>query len=176
MTMEEAKEFFMSMNCSAFVMAREEQPLYEEYLKLYISTQTETKWRNEKLMEYCDALHNATTERPLWEIYNLMAKLASAIKSYDSMIIMKNAVEEIDSRLDMLGRIITAETIIGRLKISSRSGLIFLAYDMGHKEMARYFSDMAERLLRIESGDADMNKRIESDRRDCLTIKRLLKL
>lgn len=69
-SVEQAKEYFISMGCSHFHMVREYPERYEEYRRLNITKQTETEWRTEQVIDFCNQIiGNGYDFSQLWIIH-----------------------------------------------------------------------------------------------------------
>jgi hypothetical protein len=162
LSLEEAKDLFMSMNCSTFVMAREDLPLYELYRKLNIDKQIEKKWREEKLLDYYNKVKEGVEETDIIKIYNYMEDIVENLKTLNSLKIIMEVTTIILIKLKDIDRVIIAESIIGRLDISERSGFIYGSYDLGDKDLACCFFNLILSLIDFECKDKNIIKRLDN--------------
>ncbi len=174
MTLEDAKKFFISMNC---VMERENLPLFEEYKRMGISKSLEMKWREERFNEIFTNLKYDAIDMPFWKSFDQMADLTTSLKKPKYLKLMKESLKIIiDKKLSLIESLTIAETIIGRLDISQRSGLIFLSIDLGDEDLAHLFIIEVLYLVDIESKDVNIIERVKRAKEICLKIKDELKL
>ena len=147
-SIEQAKEYFRSMGCSHFHMAREFPERYNEYKKLNIPQQTELTWRIERFDEiYSAIMENKNNER-LWWLHSELYDLYRDIKTDNELIKILEATKHIRNKVPMRERVIVAETINGRptgLKTTrqARSGLIYMSYDLGNIIAAKEFVELS---------------------------------
>jgi hypothetical protein len=168
---QEAKKMFIASDCSTFIMARENLPLYKKYLNAGIDSETELKWEKECFQE----ILNSYGEYANWKKISKLHDLAQSINVVDFYHEIKNELYRIQSTLAINERMIIAETLIGRLALSQRSGLIFEAYDIGDIKLSWQFSEMADALLMAETDDAELQIRINNAKENLAEIKRILK-
>lgn len=142
-SIQQAKEYFRSMGCSHFHMACEYPQKYEEYKRLNISKQEETKWTIERLSEYYNDIMEDKNDTILWVVHSSMYDLVEILKSDQSLKIMLEATQFIRDKVSPNKRIIVAETINGRRCRKFRSGLIYLSYDLNNIPMAKTFVELS---------------------------------
>ncbi len=170
MTMEEARELYRSSQCSRFVMARENSPQYERYRELNIPKETEYTWKHERFIEYSLNIKEGAISEPIWQTFFLMSDLVSDSKSVQDANIMYDLIKITKINLSDMERIIVSETINGRgLKIA-RSGLIYLAYDIGEISLARKYSSLSIELATIDTADMDLLDRANRSVKLCNEI------
>lgn len=172
MSLEEAKYFFRSMKCSKFMMAREDLSKYEMYKALNISANTEMQWREEEFYRYYKTLNDNEQREKVWVIYNRMYDLLESTKNIDHMHKMHMIIKSLILDLSDIEKIIIAETINGRKQRNQRSGLVYLSFDLGEKELAKNFVEDSLNLLDISANDEDeeVKKRIEEAKILCNEI------
>lgn len=170
MSIEEAKKVFILMNCSKFVMARENPQIYESYIKLNISEKTELMWKEDLFSRYYEELKINNFSEKIWVIFNRMYDLVECTKNYHSILKIQEVLKLFRDSLTAHERIIIAETINGRKNFEQRSGLIFLSYDLGYKEIAKEFSEICLEMLKIESNDKDLINRVKRAKNLCHKI------
>lgn len=170
MSLEGAKKLFLLSNCSKFVMAREYFLEYQIYLSLGIEKETENIWRQEQLIKYFESIKSKSEDQNLWLIYSKMYELVEAIKDQNSLLIMVNALKQINDELDQKEKIIIAETIIGRKDRSCRSGLIYMAYDIGDRINAVFFVEVCLRLVDGDISHMDLQRRAKEAKVSCIDI------
>ena len=142
-TIEQAKEFFRAFGCSHFHMYREYPVRMYEYEQLGISKQTEREWRQERFDErYADILLN-TDAHSLWSVHSQMYDLFEGLSTESSLRKMLQVTQDIRDRVPPVDRVIVAETINGRGIRQIRSGLIYVAYDLGHIPIAKAFVELS---------------------------------
>lgn len=176
MTLDEGKNFFLAMNGSGFMMAREDQMKYDSYLRLCITKETENLWRQELLENYYKEIISDNSDQEIGVIFYYMSGLTIDIGSIDSLSIMENTLIAIKSKLSNLDRVIIAEDINGRGYRSTRSGLIYLSYDLNDKAKARFFADTSLELLNINTDDEELLSRVKNGNILCKEILKELKI
>ncbi|MDF2805003.1 MAG: hypothetical protein K0S61_4908 [Anaerocolumna sp.] len=169
MSLKEAKEFFVMMDCSSFVMARENLPKYNQYKLLNISREIENIWREEKLEYHYNMITNSWNEDMVLH-YDKMVDLVTNIKTLKSLNLIKKATEIMINKLTIIEKIIVSETILGRLDLDVRSGLIFLSYDLGYRNLAEFFICTVKVLLDLQTEEKDLTYRIENAQRTYMLI------
>lgn len=172
LSFEDAKIIYKKWDCSTFTMARENLPLYEKYLKLNIPKELEKEWRKER---FCEIL-NINNQYPAWKTINKLYELARSIGMIEFYKEIGKKIELIKNNLEDRERVIITETIIGRLEISERSGLIFESFDLGDKELSKYFSDMVLFLINFKTNDDNLVVRISNAKKTNSDIVRVLGL
>jgi len=172
MTLEEAKKLFFSFNCSRFTMGREEPQKYQLYIGLNVDKALENEWREELLALYYRNVENDQSCIKFNQMYDLFEN----INSKSGLSIMIKALEQVLKILEEQNKIIIAETIIGRKAHSCRSGLIYMAYDLGELEKASLFAQYALQLLAGAFEDVKLQKRLENVKKECVEIMKELSL
>ena len=143
MTINEAKEFFISMGCSAFHMSREYPDKYTQYQALNISVFLEKKWTMESLSDKCDNALKEQWSEPFWRLHSQCAEYMRELKSTDYYSKMLKLTRFVSAK-EMSGhRVIIAETINGRRDNKYRDGLIYGSYDFVMVEEAKEFARIA---------------------------------
>ncbi len=159
--LEVAKKYFMEMGCSHFHMHRENPNLYEAYTNFNISKDVETAWTEESLRQMQAKILSTTIIRNgLWRDYARMEDLVVSLKTIESLKVIYETTKKIEKQLLSQGKMLVAETINGRQDLEYRSGLIFLAYDLGMKEVAKDLCNISLRL----SHSAKSKLKSESER------------
>lgn len=172
LNLEDAKKVFLEANCSTFVMARENQTIYERYLESQISKEMENQWRIELFYELlADKVPNAT-----WRKISRLHELAQSIKMIDFYKLIINELRSKITGLNNLDQIVIAEIIIGRLSINERSGLIFESNDLGDKSLAMNFAILASTLLNLCEENSDFVERITNAKIKLLDVKSILQM
>lgn len=172
----QAKEYFKSMGCSHFHMSREFPQRYAEYKKLNIPGQKEKEWEIEQLNEYYNCVVENNTSVSLWIIHSKMADLTETLKTDDTLIRMLEVTKLIRDRIPVKDRVIVAETINGRSYSKSRSGLIYLAYDLNNFRCAKDFVELSLYFSTYEEEKSRDFDRCQRSAKLCLDIIRELKL
>ncbi len=100
-----------------------------------------------------------------------MAELAKKLKTPDTIETVYSATIHIMDCLQPKSSLLVAVTIIGRQPMEYRDGMIFLAYDLGLKEMARDYANIALNLIdRAMRERYDGNTRYEEALMECHRI------
>ena len=135
MTFAEAKKLYFKYDCSLFAMEREEgREVYKDYKLLSIPDIVEEEWREELFIVLWEQFKIERTG----SLFNKMAKIAEK-KYYKKMLfILKEALDDVAYE-NLQVRACISEAVIGRKTLSERSGMIFGAYDMGEKDLAKDF-------------------------------------
>ena len=117
-------------------------------LSMNIDKSQEREWTKESLAA-CNnqILDQHTNDAELWWAHSRMADLAKKLKTTEAIEIVYSATLTLIDRLQPKSSLIVAETIIGRQYLKYRSGMIFLAYDLGLKEITRDFSIVTMKLI-----------------------------
>lgn len=172
----EAKELFLSSNCSKFEMWKEFPHKYQLYLNLKIDIELENKWREERLSEYFEEVKNLDENEKSWVIFVKMYELVEMIKNNDSLLIMENIINIICNNLNEKEKIIIAETIIGRRAREYRSGLIYISHDLGNDIETGLFANYSLNLLQDVTNDADLEERANNAKAICNNIMKELSI
>lgn len=158
MSKDDAKKAFIDSDCSTFKMARENITLYEMYLELGIEKETELSWKKEHFYE----ILNSTSLYSYWKKIDKLSELAQSIKQIELFREINSELNKIMGAIGEFERVIIVETLIGRLSITERSGVIFMSYDLGDKQLALKFVELAHNLLEFETQDDDLIFRINN--------------
>ena len=151
-TIEQAKAFFMYMECSLFHMGREYPQRYAEYQHLNIPEQTENEWRRDKFYEtYAKIMENPKSDST-WRLHNHMYDLFVSLRTKDELMKMLEVTKYIRDQVPADDRVIIAETINGRARREDRSGLIYVAYDSGDIAAAKEFAELSLAYSSINDG------------------------
>ncbi len=142
-TIEQAKTYFREMGCSHYGMSRDFPQRYEEYKKLNITKKLEREWEIEQFYEYYSSLMGIVDSESLSNIHSRMYDLYEGLNSDKELIKLLEATHHIRNIVPITDRLIVAETINGRAVKKARTGLIYKAYDSGHVEMAKEFSELS---------------------------------
>jgi hypothetical protein len=159
-TLEQAKDYFMFMECSPFHMAREYPKRYKEYMELHIPEQTENKWRKERFYEIYSGIMSSSDKSFLWHLHWRMSQLYGYIRSNEELLKILEATKYLFDNVPNDDRIIIAETINGGTNQPERQGLLYMAYDSGNIEVAKEFA----KLSLLFSGFTDNNKNERNQR------------
>ena len=170
---EDAKSYFHSMGCSHFHMCREYPKRYNEYKTLNVSSEQELEWRKESLDQMASRLEEIEPKE-LWATHSSMENLVQELKTRNSLERIYEATKQIEKRLPPKGKLLVAETIIGRQNIEQRSGLIFLSSKLGEEAITVDLSKIAIRLL--EEAEDRLSSDIERCRRASSRIKEIIKI
>jgi len=142
-TIEQARAYFMEMECSPFHMGREYPERYAEYMQLNIPQQTETQWRKERFQEIYTELTETADNDSLRRSHDRLYDLYKMLKSDEELMKMLDATKHIRNRVPENDRVMIAETINGRETRQARGGLIYIAYDSGNVSAAREFAELS---------------------------------
>lgn len=170
MSKDEAKRAFLDSGCSTFTMARENLPLYERYLALGIDKETELSWRKERFYE----ILNSPRQPSYWKRIDKLIELAQSIKQIKFFHEIYIELNKIQPTLEDFERVIIAETLIGRLSVTERSGVIFMTYDLGDKQLSSKFVELTSNLLAFETEENDLLVRIDNAKKSLEDIVREL--
>lgn len=177
-TLDRAREFFQAMGCSSFHMTREYPERLEEYRKLGISEETEREWTLDNIARGVARLGDRKATKPsqLWQVHSRMEDLVQLLKTSEALRLIYEATEEIAPRVAKRSKILLAETIIGRSALTYRSGLVFLAHDLGEEAIAQRLAEIAVELA-TSSRDAGSEPERSQDALDkCGEIRTVLGL
>ena len=143
MTIDEAREFFVSMGCSKFHMCREYPDKYIQYKALNISTSLEQQWTIESFSDKYDKVLNGQYSESLWSWHSSCEHYMQTLNSKEYFTKMLNLTQFVASREVDGNRVVIAETINGRRDNKFRNGLIYGSYDCGMLEEAKEFAKTA---------------------------------
>ena len=143
MTINEAKEFFISMGCSEFHMCREYPNKYTEYQALGISTSLEQQWTMESFINEYDKVLNEQYSESLWCWHSACTDYMHMLNSKDYYNKMLSLTRFVASKEVDGNKVVIAETINGRRDNKFRNGLIYGSYDCGMAEEAKEFAKIA---------------------------------
>jgi hypothetical protein len=145
-TIEEAKDFFLSMGCSSFHMSREYPERYDEYKKMKITEAWENEWRQESFEIHVKKLfevNEVSDFSTLWAIHSSMTELFRQLKTTDTLKKMLVATQYIREKVPLKDMVIVAETINGRISPTYRDGLIYLSYELQCPSLAKEFAELS---------------------------------
>lgn len=145
MTLDEAKELYMKYNCSLYQMFREEQDKYILYKELNITEEIEQYWKN----EYIQHIYLLIKRTGDGMYFNQLYELASSFCDKERLSVLISALEYIDYSDDGMA-LCVAETIIGRKKVSVRSGMIFWAWKIGEFDMVLELIEKVQIIITYE--------------------------
>ena len=170
---QQAKEFFQSMGCSHFHMARENPGRYNKYKQLGISKQTEVKWTEEKFDEYYTWFIDNPTADSMWKIYSVyMYELFLALRTDTALAKMPETTQLLRDRIPLKDRIIIAETInTSRFQRKDRLGLIYLAYDLKNVPAAKAFVELSLHFSSYDDPELQDIERCQKAAKLCNEIK-----
>ena len=113
-----------------------------------IDKSMEREWTRESLAALYDQITDRNSDKTdLWRMHSRMADLATILRTNEAVEIVYSATLNIMDRLQPKSSLLVAETIIGRLEMKYRGGMIFLAYDLGLKEIARDLAAITLKLI-----------------------------
>lgn len=177
MNINKAKEFYISMGCSHFHMARESQKKYEEYLKLKIDVNTEKIWSIDSLNSYINLIKAGNFEHfELWHAHSRLCKIAQNINDKQSHIKLIEITKYIFNFLPKNMWIIIAENIIGRSELEFKSGLIFQSFNSGFIDIAFEYLKYSRIFSQFIEGIGMDYERCLNSQKKCDNIAELLNL
>lgn len=157
----EAESYFRELGCSHFHMGRDFPKRYAEYKALNIPKSLEIDWTAAELEALRQqALSPETKSKVLWSIHSHMEQLAQNLNTNESLELVFETTVQLEQRLPPTGKLLVAETINGRSVLPQKSGLIFLAYDLERKDLAKALAEISTRL----SESAAKRLRVEHER------------
>ena len=172
MTFAEAKKLYFKYDCSLFAMAREEdKEVYKDYKLLGIPDIVEEEWREELFIVLWEQLRIERTGR----LFDRMAEIAEKKYNKKMLFILKEALDEVAYE-NLQVRACISEAVIGRKALSERSGMIFGAYDMGEKDLAKDFLQFVLNLLSDCTLTQEMFPRFERNITKCRILNEQLGL
>lgn len=146
-TLEDAKRYFQEMGCSHFHMCREWPAKYDEYRRLGISKEQEIEWTADVCREAIGKLKGGDLKpKDLWAPHSELARLIEGAELWELLEDVYEVTLAVEARLTPNGRMLVAETIVGRQEIQYRGGLIFWSHDSGRTVLAARFAAVARRL------------------------------
>ena len=152
-------------------MAREDIIAHNNFRALNIPREIQNGWRQELF----NILSNEIKKHGSARLFSRMYDISEYIRNKENLYIMKESLKYIKYN-DLKTKANVSETILGRNCITVRSGVIFLAYDIDEKELAKELLMFVTDLLNIESEDEELNKRTKRDIETCKIIDSTLKL
>lgn len=156
MDIDTIKELFKQYDYLPFAFDREEAAS-KEFNQQQDKEVLLEKWQDELFHELFLRLKDEKDYRLL----NRMEKIAEERANKSYLDVMVKAVDCV--RYDSpLIKMIVAETILGRGSMTARTGLVFLAYDLGEKREAKYLLDRAKALLIFDT-ESDNEKTRRED-------------
>ena len=102
----------------------------------------EEEWREELFIVLWEQLRIERTGR----LFDRMAEIAEKKYNKKMLFILKEALDEVAYE-NLQVRACISEAVIGRKALSERSGMIFGAYDIGEKDLAKDFLQFVLNLL-----------------------------
>lgn len=172
MTFDEAKKLYFKYDCSLFAMAREEdKEVYKNYKLLGIPDIVEEEWREELFIVLWEQFKIERTG----SLFDRMAEIAEKKYNNKMLFILKEALDEVDYE-NLQVRACISEAVIGRKALSERSGMIFGAYDIGEKDLAKDFLQFILNLLSDCTLTQEMLPRFERSITNCRILNEQLGL
>ena len=165
MTFEEVKKVFFKYDGSLFAMAREEKEAYENYKLLNISEETVENWRQELFLDLWEQLKETGAS----DLFNRMYNLSENRHNRENLLILKEALYKVKYADPKVNACIS-ETVLGRKDLAERSGMIFWAYDLGEKEMAKELLNFVFGLVTVQTSDENIKSRLERIIKKCYLI------
>ena len=171
MLIREAKKAFFKYDGSLFSMAREEQEIYEKFRRLNIPEKKLEKWRLEIIHSKFQELKITGSHN----LFNRMEYLVEGKQNLNYLRITRNALYMIRFN-NLEEKACICETLIGRLDISQRSGMIFWAYDIGAPEIAKELLQYVYQHANVETSDERLRTRFDDIIKNCHTISSILNI
>lgn len=156
MTVDEAKEKYYEYDCSWFRVAREEMALYQEIQKMGIPQPLIDEWSLERIRQLCEEVLRTGSVKTFLKMY----KICDGLRNINYLDILEQAYSSIKVD-DNFDRIRIAEVLIGRKENYVRSGLIFMSYDLGKREITKRFLKDVRNFLQDSAQDSELSKRAE---------------
>jgi hypothetical protein len=169
---EIAQKFFQAMDCKHFHMCREFPEQYQQYCGLLIPKTLELEWVVQSCAEITSRIYEQNTpSSDLWWLHSKLEGFTREIRTEKALLNILDATDYISSKITSKDKVIVAETIIGRQFLKYRSGLIFLAYDLKQKSIAKRFIEIS--LALCDEKGADIQRRLNAIE-TCKAIQRKL--
>lgn len=163
-TLEDAHRFFQAVGCSHLHMAREFPERYAEYRLLGVSEAVERVWRRaEILLTEAKLADDNCSPKDYWAFHSNLQALVSAQKDPAHLPKIHELTTRIAANAHSDDALVLAETILGRGPREARPGLIYLSYDLGRKDLAATFAELALALCAKSGGN-------ETRAREALTL------
>lgn len=175
-TIDEAKIIFFKYDCSHFVMGRENPELSDIYMNAKIDKIIEDEWRHEKLEIVYNSLSSITYPNQIAITFFKMYDLVTNLKTRSSFSLMLRVLNETSEYASNQEKVAISETIIGRLPLKHRSGLIYESFDIGEIEFSNEFAEYAKLLLQDSHGDDKFINRVEKAENNLKKIVKKLSL
>lgn len=168
MDIDKIKELFKKYDFLPFAFDREEAAS-KEFIQQKNKDALLAKWQRELF----DELFLRLKVEKDYKLFQRMAKIAEerADKGYLDVMIKAVDCVQYDSPLV---KMIVAETILGRGRMTARTGLVFMAYDLGEKRDAKYLLDRAKALLAFDVGSDDEKSRRDDAREKANEVQKYL--
>lgn len=165
MTISEAKELYFKYDCSLFAIAREEKEAYENYRNLNVSNVIENGWKKELFIILAQQLKTSGES----ELFNRMYNLSENQHDKENLIILRQALSDVVFK-DFETIACVSETVLGRKEVSLRSGMVFWAYDLGEREIAKELLMFIWNLLGNRTVESNLQTRFERGIKKCCMI------
>lgn len=177
MDIKTAKEFYMSMGCSHFHMARENPKDYQGYLELEVDQETEQKWKEENVNHLIKKITIGEFKNPdLWHPHSRLCDLIEKMDTRASHIKLLEITKYIYNYLPANMRVIISENLNGRTEIRHKRGLIFNAYKSGYIEIAKEYIKYSRMYSEYIEGTGMDYKRCHYSQKKCEEIRKMLNL
>ena len=157
---EDAKNYFKAMGCSAFHISREDFDRRDEYYALKISNETEADWRREAIEDLFENYGNDLEPDERWLHYSYLSDL---VISQGDRANREDFSRLIDLAKGFIGSPypqnihIVLNDIVGNNGTSAHGGLIEKCYHLGYKDFMLGFIETAK-LLMDESSDIEFTR------------------
>ncbi len=152
MTFEEAKAFYISMNCNGFFMFREDPSRYNEFRAFNINPDILEAWKQEQILELFEKLEQSKYDE--WSIHSRIIDLLNSTSSQKEQNAEKliKALEKLSKDISKKSAILMAENMAGRTTNLDDGGFRFLSgRDILIKQAFLYCTEM----LDFECTDSD---------------------
>jgi hypothetical protein len=142
-TIEQAKEYYKAMGCSHFHLDREDKERAQEYYSLKISKKSEAAWTEEQFNEFYLYIIEGKKKDLLWSIHARMNDLFEQSSTNTGLTKMLEVTKILRDKVPPRERVLVAETINGRKQRKYHSGLIYSAYNLHKKLIAKEFVELS---------------------------------
>lgn len=113
-------------------MAREEKNVYDEYKSLNISETIQKQWRNDLFTTLLEQVKESGEESIFIRLYNI----TESRYNNENIVDLSESLYCVKYK-DLKSKVCICEAVLGRKDISERSGMIFGAYNLNKKELAK---------------------------------------
>jgi len=160
-SLDDAKVFFQAARCNRYFMEFASDERLAEYGAFNISRSTEREWAVEFVRDLATQLESGTIGHSelYWSKYSDLEEVILGWRFDHFLPLLLTATNSIAPRLSPLGRIVVAETILGRRDIQYRPGAIFRCADCGQRETAIELANVVHNLASTPFEPTELEKR-----------------